>query len=185
MKTDLAKYNNEWFKKEIGASFLKQSIWYYINVFFLKGSLVASSSVRVGFLRLFGAKIGNNVRIKPGVSVKYPWKLTVGKNTWIGEDVWIDNLTDVIIGSNCCLSQGAMLLTGNHDFTSETFDLSVKKIVLEDGVWICAKSVVTPGAVCRSHSVLTTGSVGVKLLEAYGIYSGNPATLKKTRQITK
>ena len=72
-----------------------------------------------------------------------PWKLKVGNNVWIGEDVWIDNLELVDISDNVCISQGAMLLCGNHDFTSSTFDLIVKPIVLEDGVWIGAKSIVS------------------------------------------
>ena len=41
----------------------------------------------------------------------------------IGENVWIDNLASVSIGATCCLSQGAMLLTGNHNYKKTTFDL--------------------------------------------------------------
>ena len=65
---------------------------------------------------MFGAKIGKGVIIRPGVSVKYPWKLQIGDNTWIGENVWIDNLSNIIIGKNVCVSQGAMLLSGNHNY---------------------------------------------------------------------
>ena len=113
--------------------------------------------------------------IKPKVNIKYPWKLSIGKNTWIGESVWIDNLDHVNIGANVCISQGAMLLTGNHDFRKDTFDLIVKPIVLEDGVWIGAKSIVCPGVICFSHSILAVGSVSSKNLAAYTVYRGNPA----------
>jgi putative colanic acid biosynthesis acetyltransferase WcaF len=75
-------------------------------------------------------KLVRGVNIKPGVHVKYPWNLKIGEFTWIGEDVWIDNLVKVDIGSNVCLSQGAMLLTGNHNYKKTTFDLMVGEIVL-------------------------------------------------------
>ena len=107
----------------------------------------------------------------------------VGDNSWIGEDVWIDNLGEVSIGANCCLSQGAMLLCGNHDYKRSTFDLMVGDIALEDGVWIGAKSVVCPGVICKSHSVLAVGSVASNQLEAYTIYRGNPAVKVKERNL--
>lgn len=119
--------------------------------------------------------------IKPRVTIKYPWFLTIEDYSWIGENVWIDNLGQVNIGSNVCLSQGSMLLTGNHDYSKSTFDLIVKEITLEDGVWIGAKSIVAGGVNCRDHSVLTAGSVATKEMEGYSIYQGNPAVRVRGR----
>ena len=132
---------------------------------------------------MFGAKVGSVVVVKPSVSVKYPWFLSVGDNCWIGEGVWIDNLSQVTIGNNVCLSQDSYLLTGSHNYKKETFDLILGEIILEDGVWIGAKAVVCPGVICKSHSVLSVGSVATQDLEEYGIYQGNPAVLKRKRQI--
>jgi putative colanic acid biosynthesis acetyltransferase WcaF len=115
--------------------------------------------------------------------IKYPWFLTIGDETWIGENVWIDNLTNVTIGKNCCLSQGSMLLTGNHNFKKSTFDLVLKPIILEDGSWIGAKATVCPGVTVYSHAVLSVGSVATTDLQANGIYQGNPAVNKTQRLI--
>jgi len=132
-------------------------------------------------LRLFGAKVGVGVTIKPSVNVKYPWLLEIGNHVWIGEEVWIDNLTTVKIGNNCCLSQGAMLLTGSHNYKLDTFDLIVSKIELKDSVWIGAQAVVCPGVTCFENSVLSVASVATKNLEAGMIYQGNPAEIKRKR----
>jgi putative colanic acid biosynthesis acetyltransferase WcaF len=118
------------------------------------------------------------------VNIKYPWKLVIGDYSWIGEDVWIDNLEQVIIGSNVCISQGAMLLTGNHNYKKSSFDLITREITLEDGVWIGAKSIVGPGVRCGSHSILAVGSFTSKDLDAYVIYQGNPAAKIRNRIIT-
>lgn len=168
---------------QIGASKLKQGLWYITNIVFFKNPFNVISSSKVFLLKTFGAKVGKGVVIKPSVNIKYPWKLTIGDYSWIGENVWIDNLEVVSIGKNVCLSQGVMLLTGNHNYTKTTFDLMVKGITLEDGVWIGAKSIVCPGTVCQSHSVLSVQSVISGRMEAYQIYQGNPAAIVKQRNI--
>src|SRR5690242_9560833 len=99
-----------------------------VSAIFFQNSLFPFSGWKVFLLRLFGASVGKGVVIKPRVTIKYPWFLTIGNHSWIGENVWIDNLGKVAIGSNVCLSQGSMLLTGNHDYTKSTFDLMVKEI---------------------------------------------------------
>jgi putative colanic acid biosynthesis acetyltransferase WcaF len=132
---------------------------------------------------MFGARIGNGVVIKPHVHIKYPWKLVVGDYSWIGEYVWIDNLDSVQIGSNVCLSQGALILSGNHDYKSTSFNLILKPIEIKDGAWVGAKSVVTQGVKIGSHAVLSVGSVASSDMEEFGIYRGNPAEFIKRRQI--
>ncbi len=180
-KTDLNTFNNAWFK--VGKPKLIVLIWYIVNASIFRSYLLPISGIKRIILRLFGAKVGRGVVIKPQVNIKYPWKLEIGENTWIGEDVWIDNLDQVTIGANVCISQGALLLSGNHDYRASSFDLIIKPIVLEEGVWIGAKSMVTQGVVCRSHSILSVNSVASKDLEANTIYRGNPAMEVKTRTI--
>jgi putative colanic acid biosynthesis acetyltransferase WcaF len=163
-------------------SALKRVIWYLTECVFFKSAFPVSSFKRF-LLRLFGAHIGQGVVIKPHVRIKYPWFLTVGDHTWIGENVWIDNLGQVDIGAHCCLSQGAMLLCGNHNYKKHTFDLIVGPITLENGVWIGAQSVVCPSVHCGSHAVLSVGSVAQKNLDPYTIYSGVPAQPIRKRDI--
>ncbi len=182
LKTDLSSYNNNWFKP---GPPIKRALWYFTNIFFFLNPFNPFNGIKVFLLRLFGAKIGKGVVIKPSVNIKYPWKLEIGDYTWIGEKVWIDNLEVVKIGSHCCLSQGSFLLCGNHNFAISTFDLMVNKITLEDGVWIGARAIVTPGTKCLSHSILTVNSVASGELEAYSIYKGNPAVKIKSRKIYK
>lgn len=179
-KVDLSIYNNQWYKP---GSPIKRGIWYIINFMLFKSSLFPISFCKIVILRWFGAKIEEGVVIKPCVNIKYPWLLEIGANTWIGENVWIDNLGLVKIGKNVCISQGALLLSGNHDYSSKSFDLIVKSIVLEDGVWIGAKAIVCGGAICKEHSVLAVASVTAGSLEPYSIYKGNPAVFQKNRNI--
>lgn len=179
-RTDLSRFDNSWYNP--GPRW-KVLLWFVINSLFLNTYLPVPILLKVRLLRLFGATIGTGVIIKPAVNIKYPWLLRVGSYVWIGEQVWIDNLSEVVIGDHVCLSQGALLLTGNHDYRRSTFDLTARPITLDDGVWIGAKSVVCPGVRCQSHAVLAVSSVATQSLDAYGIYQGNPAVWVRQREI--
>lgn len=182
MGVNLNNFNNSFYNP---GSKILIILWYLVNLFFFKISFPIPNILKVKLLHLFKCKVGVGVIIKPSVSIKYPWFLEIGNHVWIGESVWIDNLSKVEIQSNVCISQGAMLLTGNHNFKKSGFDLMVGTITLKEGVWIGAKSVVCPGVTCHSHSVLTVGSVATKNLEAYTIYQGNPAQAVRKREINE
>ncbi len=177
---NLSEFNNTWYKP---GSFIKRALWYIISILFFKNGFFPFSALKCSLLRVFGAAIGKGVIIRPYVNIKYPWFLVIKNNVWIGEHVWIDNLAQVTIMNNVCISQGAFLLTGNHDYTVSTFDLFMKPILLEDGVWIGAKSIVCPGVTAGRSSVLQAGSVAVSGLEENWIYAGNPAVRIKVRPI--
>ncbi len=180
-KTALDQYNNEWYQP--GRNALIRMGWYYTNLIFFQSGWFPVAFLKVKLLRLFGAHVGQGVVIKPCVNIKYPWKLHIANHVWIGEQVWIDNLSEVYIESHTCISQGAMLLTGSHNYKKASFDLMIGDIRLEEGVWIGAQAVVCPGVTCHSHSVLAVDSVAVSNLEAYIIYQGNPAEAKRKREI--
>lgn len=180
-KTDLSSFENSWFKPGNKAVI---ACWFLVNSLIFNSYLFPFSGVKVRLLRLFGARVGQGVLIKPKVNIKYPWKLQIGHHCWIGENVWIDNLGLVTLGDHVCLSQGAMLLCGNHNYKSPRFELMVGDITLEDGVWIGAHAVVCPGVICASHAILAVNSVATSKLDSYGIYQGNPAILVRNREIS-
>ena len=180
-KVDLSQYSNSWYRP---GSKTKIIFWIVFSTIFFKTSFPFPSKLKCFLLKLFGTNCGNGVIIKPSVNIKYPWLLSIGNNVWIGENVWIDNLSKVDIHDSVCISQGAMLLTGNHDYSKTTFDLIVGSITLESGSWVGAKSVVCPSVNLRENSVLSVGSVATKDLDKNYIYQGNPAIKKKLRVIS-
>lgn len=165
-----------------GAGIIKISLWYLTSLLLFRSGLIPSSILLVSILRLFGAKIGKDVRIKPHLYVKYPWKLYIGDYSWLA-DCYIENIEEVLIGNHVCISQKAMLLTGNHDYTKPYFNLKNASIRIYDGVWIGAGSTLCPGVTAESHAVLTACSVATSDLDAFSIYQGNPALKIKERII--
>ena len=181
-QVELGRYDNSWFQP--GRSWLWQAAWLCGGLTILRCSWLPSSALRVRLLRWFGAQVGSGVVIKPGVRVKYPWHLKVGDHCWIGEDCWIDNLTQVELGSNVCLSQGAYLCTGNHDWSDPAFGLILGAITLENGSWVGARAVIAPNVTLGEHAVAAAGSVVTKSIPAWKVYAGNPAAFVRNRRIS-
>jgi putative colanic acid biosynthesis acetyltransferase WcaF len=181
MKVNLSKFDNSWYNP--GRSLITRILWYFVNALFLQSALNPSSLLKIFFLKIFGAKIGNGVILKPSINVKYPWNLEIGDYSWVGEKTWLDSLGKIRIGNNCCISQGTYFCSGNLDWTDTSFGLIVKSITLEDGVWVGARVTVLPGVTIKENSFIAAGSVLSKDTEPYMIYVGNPALPVRKRVI--
>jgi putative colanic acid biosynthesis acetyltransferase WcaF len=158
-----------------GRPYVVRAVWLLVETLVLLNPVLVSYRLKRAMLRLFGATIGEGVLIKPGVHVKYPWRLTVGDHCWLGERAWIDNMEDVALASDVVVSQGAYLCTGNHDWTDPAMPLAPRRIVVEHGAWIGAFAKVAPGTTIGAGSVLSLGAVALSDTEPWGIYAGNPA----------
>lgn len=117
------------------------------------------NSMRLGVLRLFGAKIGTGVVMRSGVYVHWPWRLTVGSDSWIGHEVYLHSLDDIVIGSNVCISQQAMILTGSHKFSDPSFPYDNGPVRIYDGVWLGARTIVLRGSQIPTGSLVAAGTI--------------------------
>lgn len=160
-----------------GAPAIVQALWFCYGSPLLSARWLPGSAWRLVLLRAFGAVIGSNCRIKPGLRVKFPWRLKVGNACWLGEGVWIDNLAQVCLGDRVCVSQGVYLCTGNHNFRSPGFDLLLGPICVDSDAWIAAFAVVAPGTHIGSAAVIALGSVVSGNIPSDVVVRGNPAMI--------
>lgn len=150
------------------------AIWYLTKIAFFLTAIPWPSKVKTWILRVFGAQVGERCVIKPRVNIHFPWKLQVGDDTWIGEEVFILNFEPVTIGSDCCISQRAFLCTGNHNFRDETFCYRNAPISISDGCWIGAQAFVAPGISIGDQSVVSAGSIVMSDIAQNKVCKGNP-----------
>lgn len=177
MSQQLKKFNNNWYNP---GNIVKRIIWYILSLIFFETRVPFPSFLKITLLKLFGATVGNIV-IKPNVRIKYPWFLSIGNNSWIGEGCIIDNIGFVSIGSNVCISQGVMIISGNHDWGKVTFDLLVEEITISDHVWLGAKSIVLPKSYLAKSVVICGGSTVSGKTKENCIYNGSPIKFVKNR----
>lgn len=132
--------------------------WFIFEWLFVTNALQVSSRVRVTVLRLFGAQIGHSVIFRPRTRVKFPWNLTIGDRSWIGEGVWFHNQDQVRIGNDVVISQETMITCGSHAHRTD-MGLITKPIVIEDGAWVTSRCMVLGGTVIGASSVISPMTV--------------------------
>jgi putative colanic acid biosynthesis acetyltransferase WcaF len=157
-------------------------LWWIIQATIFAWSPDFLYPFRAWLLRLFGAKLGKNVRIRPTAKITYPWKLSVGNDVWIGHDSIIYNLANISIGSNVALAHKVYLCTGSHDITKVTFDIEARPINIEDEVWLPNDVYVGPGVSIGRGTVVAARSSVFKSLEAGIVAAGTPARKVRDRR---
>ncbi len=175
---DLRNYSTENFDR--GGSRWKEALWVVVKCLFFLTPWPLPSGLRCHLLRLFGASVGRGVVIRSRVNVWFPWRLVVGNNVWMGEDVLILNLAQVTLESDICISQRAFLCTGSHDFRRDDFALITKPITIRSSSWVAAGAFIGPGTEVGSGAVVSAGSVVLRDVPANTIVQGNPARVLKT-----
>ena len=127
-----------------GRPMIIQAAWLAASTLIVE-KRICPMKLRISILRLFGASIGDGVRIRDGVRIHWPWKLTIGDDVWIGVDAWLLNLEPITLESDVCISQGVLLCTGSHDWRSPTFEYDNAPIVIREGAWVAARATVLRG----------------------------------------
>jgi putative colanic acid biosynthesis acetyltransferase WcaF len=156
-------------------------VWWFLQAIIFPLSLHSSHGIRVSLLRLFGARIGQDVVIRPTARFTYPWKVTIGDACWIGDNVVFYSLDSITLGNNCVLSQKTYLCTGSHDIQDPHFGLLTAPISVGNGAWVAADCFVGPGVAIGANTVVGTRSTVLKSLPAGHICHGTPCRPVQSR----
>ena len=159
-----------------GRGFVAQALWVAVSTLVFT-QVWCPNRLRIALLRWFGANVGEGVLIKHRVRVHWPWNLTIGDNSWVGTDAELYNLDHIIIGSDVCISQYAYICTGSHDPKSPSFEFDNGPIVLEDGVWVCARSTVLRGVTIGANSLVAATALVTRDVPPNSIVRPPPSTI--------
>ena len=166
-----------------GRSPIVVQLWWVVQDTLFRWSPQACFGWRSFLLRLFGARLGNNVRIRPTARVTYPWKLTTGDEVWIGDDCVLYNLAPIVLGSDVALAHGVYLCTGLHDYTRLDFPISARPVTIEDEVWLTNDVFIAPGVTVGRGSVVGARSTVLHSLPGGMVCFGYPAVPVKPRVV--
>lgn len=158
-------------------------LWVYLGQTIFRLTFHNWYGLRRGLLRLFGARIGRDVRLRPSVRIEQPWNLTIGDNSSIGDRSIIYCLGTVRIGRNVSLSQDVHLCAGTHDYTRTDLPLLRPPITIDDEVWLAADVFVGPEVTIGAGCVVGARSSVLKSLPAWKVCVGTPARPVKDRTL--
>lgn len=165
-----------------GKSKLYVQLWWLAQATLIGLSPQVFYGWRRFWLRMFGAKIGKKVLIRPSVKITYPWKVSIGDFSWIGDDVVLYSLGKIEIGSNTVVSQKSYLCTGSHDYTKATFDIFAKKIKIGNSCWLATDVFVAPGIIISDGAIVGARSSVFNNVDANTINAGSPAKMIRIRK---
>jgi len=156
-------------------------LWWLVQALFFRTSPQVLYGWRRFLLRLFGARVGKGVILRPSVQVTYPWKVQIGDYAWVGDDVTLYSLGEIIIGANAVISQKCYICTGSHDYSKPAFDIYSKPIHIEDEAWLATDVFVAPGVTIGRGAVVGARSGVFKDLAGGYLYAGNPLRMLRPR----
>jgi putative colanic acid biosynthesis acetyltransferase WcaF len=160
---------------------------WYVQLWWITEALLFRPSPQIFYgwrrflLRMFGAQIGKKVIIRPTVKMTYPWKVKIGDYSWIGDDVVLYSLGEIVIGNHVVISQRSYICTGSHDYTKSDFLIYARPIHIEDESWLATDVFIGPGVIIGKASVVGARSSVYKNTEGGMVYAGNPAVFMKNR----
>ncbi|WP_066380898.1 MULTISPECIES: hormogonium polysaccharide biosynthesis acetyltransferase HpsU [unclassified Anabaena] len=169
---DLRKYDQSGFDR--GRPGWYVLLWWFVQAIAFPLTLHPFNSLRCSILRLFGARIGKGVVIRPTARFTYPWKVTIGDYCWIGDDVVFYSLDEIYIGEHSVVSQKSYLCTGSHDIYDPAFGLKIASITIGNGVWLATDCFVGPGVQIGSNAVIGARSSVFSDLPAGQVCWGTP-----------
>lgn len=158
-----------------GKSALTVQLWWLVQSTVFSCSPQFMYGWRRFLLRLFGCQVGKGVIIRPSARFTYPWKVKIGNNSWIGDNVVFYSLGEITIGSNSVISQKSYLCTGSHHYNKNTFDIFSSPIVIGNGCWLATDVYVSPGITIDNGCIVGARSSVFKNLPAFTVCVGSPA----------
>lgn len=171
---------------QVPADFRGRPGW-YVQLWWLVQSCLFHTSPQFMYgwrrwlLKMFGAKIGKGVKLRPSMRTQFPWKVSIGDHSWIGDEVVLYSLGEIEIGANVVVSQRSYLCTGSHDYQVESFPIYAQKIVLEDECWLATDVYVAPNVKIGRGTVIGARSSVFHDLPAGIVAIGTPAKILRDR----
>lgn len=157
-------------------------LWWLVQGIFFRTSPQFMYGWRRWLLRLFGAKIGKKVILRPTMRIQFPWKVSIGDYSWIGDEVNLYSLGEIDIGKNVVISQRSYICAASHDYKEKDFPIYSQAVKIEDECWLATDVYVAPGVTIGAQTVVGARSSVFKDLPGGMICVGSPARPTKFRK---
>ena len=162
---------------------IRRALFGPFRLLFLRGTGRWLSPLRIGVLKLFGARIETPALVMDGVIVWHPWSLTLHRYSTLGRGVEVYNYADVVVGEQATISQYTFICSATHDYEDPTMPLTYQPISIGAQSWVAAGSFIGPGVTIGEGAVVGARSVVMRDVPAWTVVAGNPARIIKVRRL--
>ena len=160
---------------------VRRLLWAIVQMTLFRFSFHTWNRFRVFLLNSYGAEVDDTCFIRRTARIEGPWRVTMGKNSCLGDGVIVYCLGKITIGDRVSISQYSHICAGTHDYTKDDMPLLRPRIDIEDDAWIATDAFVGPGVTVGEGAILGARGVAIHDLDPWTIYGGNPARSLKPR----
>lgn len=168
-------------------SIINDKTFFIVQGFLKYNAFDFGVKLRSFFYKPFFKKLGKNVQIRDGVTIKYPSELEIGNNVKIGQYCFLVGKGGLQIGNDVLIGAGSKIITSNHNFedvekTITEQGISFKSVVIEDDTWLGFDVKILGGTIIRKGTIIGTNSfINNKEFPSMSIIAGSPAKIIKSR----
>lgn len=135
-------------------------------------------------LSISGVNIQPTARLCSSLRIVTSGRLAIGADTFIGHEVLIaGGDSSITVGNYCDIAPRVTIVSGGHEIAGAGPRVAgpgnSKPIVIEDGVWIGAGSIILGGVRIGQHSVIGAGSVVIRDIPPYSVAVGSPCQVRR------
>lgn len=136
---------------------------------------IPSHAVRLFFYRLSGIRIGAESKIHMWCNFFDPKNINIGKDTIIGDHVFLDGRAELMIGNHVDIASSVLIYNSQHDTESADFHAIEKEVVIEDYVFLGPRAIILPGVKIGKGAIVAAGAVVTKDVSPFKVVGGVPA----------
>ena len=148
--------------------------------------LVPCHTFRKFFYFLSGIKLTSTSTIHTGAEFFHPRSISIGQDTIIGKNCFLDGRGQLTIGSHTDIATDVLIYTDQHNIHSPNFTNQSAPVVIADYVFIGPRAIILPGVTIGKGAVVGAGAVVTKDVPQGEIWAGVPAKkigLRQTDQL--
>ena len=144
----------------------------------------------IPILKANGAQIGNNCDIESPLifhNARDFSNLFIGDNCHIGKNCLFDIRESIVIGNDVTLSMNTSIITHiqlGQAKMKHLFKTEIKKVIIEDGVYIGASCLILMGVIISQNSFIGAHSLVNKLIPQNCVAYGNPAKVVQSINVS-
>ena len=142
--------------------------------------------LKVKLLRWCGATVGQNVRINSSAQFSGDGTLSIGDDVWVGPGCFLSPVGEATIrlGSHIDMAPQVTILTGSHKIDVDGEHIGGEgysaSVVVGDGCWLGAKSLLLPGVKLSKKTVVAASAVVTRSIDCEtSLVAGVPAKVVK------
>lgn len=130
--------------------------------------------------KMFG-HVGENVFVRPPVTIARGTLVSIGDFTWINSNLTLVDDYKITIGKSCLFAPNVTISTTGHpaDPGLRTMGMYSFPVTIGDNVWIGAGAVILPGVTIGENSIIGAGSIVTKDIPANVIAFGAPCKVHR------